>query len=84
MDDKWLNRIVFWLLVAVPLVVLVMLVPLIGPVLFTMGVFLYAAVYRPIVNIFRLLRLGAIEEKDAWKFFIPFYHTRFMKRLFFG
>jgi hypothetical protein len=32
----------------------------------------------------RLLRLKVIEEKDAWKFFIPFYQSKYLKALWFG
>jgi len=84
MEDKWLNRIVFWMMAAVPLVVLIMIAPLYGPFWFTAGLLSYAVIYRPILHIFRLLKLKAIEEKDAWKFFIPFYGTRYIKTLFFG
>jgi hypothetical protein len=84
MEDRWLNRIVFWIMVPIPLGILVMLTPLYGPFWFTAGLLVYAMIYRPILNIFRLLKLKVIEEKDAWKMFIPFYDTRYLKSLFLG
>jgi hypothetical protein len=31
----------------------------------------YIFLYRPFIDTQRLLSLGKIEEKDAWKFFVP-------------
>lgn len=45
---------------------------------------IYFFIYRPILHVLRLLRLGVIEKKDAWKFFIPCYETKYFKDLWLG
>ena len=84
MEDRWLNRVVFWILCIVPFFFVFMVGQFYGSTWFTIGLLLYIAIYRPIVHIFRLLKLNAIEEKDAWKFFIPFYQTKYIKTLWLG
>ena len=84
MEDKWLNRVAFWILCIVPFFFVFIVGQFYGPVWFTICLLLYATIYRPIVHIFRLLKLKAIEEKDAWKFFIPFYQTKYIKTLWLG
>jgi len=86
MSDKWLNRIAFWLLCIIPLTSLVLMskFKIVDPVFFAIGLIIYAIYYRPFVHIYRLKQLRAIEEKDAWKLFIPFYHNRFFKVLWLG
>jgi hypothetical protein len=86
MSDKWFNRIVFWMLCALPLASLLLMnkFQIIGPTWLAIGILLYALYYRPFVHINRLMQLRAIDEKDAWKLFIPFYHNRYFKTLWLG
>jgi hypothetical protein len=86
MSEKWVNRIVFWLLCVIPLVSLVLMgkFKIIDPAWFVIGLLLYALYYRPFVHINRLMQLRAIDEKDAWKLFVPFYHSRYLKTLWLG
>lgn len=84
MTDRWLNRIVFWILAIVPFWCLFIVLGFYGGMWFGMGLIVYALVYRPIIEIYRLLKLERIEEKDAWKFFIPFYSTKYSKSIWFG
>ena len=86
MSQKWVNRIVFWMLCAIPLVSLVLMskLKIIDPVFFALGLLVYSLYYRPFVHINRLMQLRAIEEKDAWKLFVPFYHNRYFKTLWLG
>jgi hypothetical protein len=84
MSDKWTNRITFWALCIVPFVSIIWMSKIMGPEFFVMFFFVYALLYRPFVHINRLLQLGAIEEKDAWRLFIPFYQTRFIKIMWLG
>jgi hypothetical protein len=86
MNQKWLNRIIFWLLCIIPWVCLVLLTKfqMIGPAWFVVGLLLYLLYYAPFVHINRLMQLKVIEEKDAWKLFIPFYHGRYLKSLWLG
>jgi hypothetical protein len=86
MSDKWVNRIVFWLLCAIPWASLMMMLKfkMLDSTWFVIGFFLYLFYYLPFVHINRLMQLRAIEEKDAWKLFIPFYSSRYMKTLWLG
>jgi hypothetical protein len=84
MNDKWVNRITFWLLAVVPFAGLFLLLSLYGAFWFSAFLLIYILLYRPILHIFRLLTLKKIDEKDAWKLFLPFYHTRYWKNIWFG
>ncbi len=84
MQDKWLSRVTFWILAVVPMLLLFPVRTVFGNYWFVSGLMLYIFIYRPILHIFRLLHLKRIEEKDAWKFFIPFYGARYTNTLFFG
>lgn len=84
MDDKWLDRIIFWILAIVPFWGLFLILGFYGGAWFGVFAIIYALVYRPILHIFRLLKLKKIEEKDAWKFFIPFYGSKYGRSLWLG
>lgn len=71
----------FWTLCAVPLLALLLMSEIIGPIWFSAALLLYVVLYRPFLNINRLLQLRAIEERDAWKLFIPFYSARYLRTL---
>ena len=47
-------------------------------------IFAYALIYRPLVDGFRLIRLGQLPKKDLWKMFIPFYGSKYFGALYFG
>jgi hypothetical protein len=69
---KHLNRILFWLLAIVPLLVVIYILPkTLEPAWFFASFILYLFVFRPAVVVWRLLTLNEIDEKAAWKFFIP-------------
>jgi hypothetical protein len=84
MSAKWMNRITFWALCIVPFVAIILMSKMIGPFWFTLGLFGYISLYRPFVHINRLLQLGIIEERDAWRLFVPFHSTKYIKHLWFG
>ena len=86
MSEKWLNRIVFWLLCAIPWAALMIMlrIGVIDTTWFAIGLSSYLLYYSPFVHINRLMQLGAIEEKEAWKMFIPFYSARYARTLWFG
>lgn len=84
MSTKWRNRITFWALCIVPFLAMILMSRMIGPYWFSLGLLGYIFLYRPFVHINRLLQLGVIEERDAWRLFIPFYSARFMKPLWLG
>ena len=81
MSTKWRNRITFWALCIVPFVAVMLSYKVIGPFWFFSCFMLYIFLYRPFVHINRLLQLGAIEERYAWRQFIPFYGSRYTKTM---
>jgi hypothetical protein len=59
-------------MVTVPLLVVIFVLPrTIEPAWFFASFFFYLFVFRPAVVVWRLLTLNKIDEKAAWKFFIP-------------
>lgn len=50
---------------------------------FLIFILIYALVYRPIINYFRLKHLNIIDEKKFFYVFIPFWETQYMKEIFF-
>ena len=86
MSNKWLNRIVFWALCNIPFALLILGAKskAVDPLVIIVGIIVYSLYYRPFLHIIRLMKLRVIEEKDAWKLFIPFYHTRYIKPLWLG
>lgn len=84
MNNRWRNRITFWLLCIIPFSFVFLLRPYYGATWFVISLMLYAAIYRPILAIFRMLQLQLIEKKDAWKAFIPFYYMTYTVDLWVG
>ena len=79
--NKFSKIVIFWLFA---------ITPFLGIVFLTTGwtliilILLYALVYRPLLHAIRLIDLGMIDPKAAWKLFIPFYGTRFLRALWLG
>ena len=84
MATKWINRIEFYLLCAIPFPALHIVSLTLGSEFFLAGLLLYVLWYRPFVYIYRLRKLGVIEEAEAWRFFKPFYYHRYMRELWLG
>ena len=84
MKDRFAGIILFWLAVSIPFAGLFLILRLFGGYWFVSFFLIYALIYRPILHIVRLLSLKAIEEKDAWKFFLPFYNVKYFRTLWFG
>lgn len=84
MDEKTFNRIMFWYAAFVPFLSLFVVSKLYGAWSFAIGLGIYVFVYRPIIHIIRLLKLGVIERKDAWKQFLPWYQSQFFRELWLG
>jgi hypothetical protein len=52
--------------------------------LFVVCLFLYALIFRPIVDSNRLIKKEVIRKKDIWKLFVPFYgRIIFFRELYF-
>jgi hypothetical protein len=84
---KHLNRILFWLLAIVPLLVIIYVLPrTVEPAWFFSSFFLYIFLFRPALVIWRLLTLNKIEEKAAWRLFIPLNldETKYFRSLWLG
>ena len=84
MKNRLIGIFIYWAVTLIPFIGVFEMGELFGAYWFVSCMLIYALIYRPLVAIFRLLSLRAIEEKDAWKLFIPFYHTKFFKTLWFG
>ena len=80
------NRLLYWILAAVPLGLIWLAGHINGPYWFVSFLMFYVFIYRPALDTQRLLSLQVIEEKDAWRFFIPLAvdRTRYFKLLWFG
>ena len=86
MTQKLENRLLYWALAIVPFTGLWIVGRIYGSIWFTGLLLFYVLVYRPTLDTQRLMSLGAIEEKDAWRFFIPFAvdRTRYFRTLWFS
>ena len=88
MNEKERSRLIgivlFWVAAIIPFLGIFMINKVYGSSWFAIFLLIYFLIYRPILHIFRLLRLKVIEKKDAWKFFIPFYQTKYFKDLWLG
>lgn len=84
MKNRFVGIILFWVAAIGPFAGVLLIGRVFGSYWFVIFLFIYALIYRPILHIIRLLSLGVIEEKDAWKFFLPFYQNKYFKTLWFG
>ena len=83
---KMRNRTIYWALALFPVGGLWVVSQIFGPIWFTAFLLVYLFVYRPLIDTQRLLSLNAIEEKDAWRFFVPLAvdRLRYTKALWLG
>ena len=86
MTNKWRNRVLYWILATLPLVSICLGSDILGPMWFVGFLLFYTLIYRPALDTRRLMSLQAIEEKDAWRFFIPLAVDRipYTKKLWWG
>ena len=86
MNERWRNRILYWALAIIPLAGCILAGRVIGSAFFVLLLFFYIFTYRPLLDTRRLISLGKLEEKDAWRFFVPFAidQTRYIRALWLG
>ena len=87
MDIKWKKRLLYWALAMGPLFSIMLLGRIISdPFFFVLFLLFYVFIYRPLLDTQRLMSLGELEEKDAWRFFVPFAvdQTKYIKALWLG
>lgn len=72
MSEKLKNRLLYWALAIVPFLGVIGIGKFYDPFLFFIFFLFYLFIYRPLLDIQRLLSLKKIQEKDAWRFFVPF------------
>ena len=77
----WQSKTFFWAAAILPMALGPAISDLLCAYWFCTFLIIYILIYRPLINIFRLLSLSVIKEESAWRFFIPFHHTRYMKDL---
>ncbi|HEX8040153.1 MAG TPA: hypothetical protein VF490_13425 [Chryseosolibacter sp.] len=85
MKSTLIGTIQYWLLVTVPFAGLYLGQAYFGGYFFAIGLIIYALVYRPVLNILRLIRIGKITKSDAWKFIVnPFRDFMYLKSIWMG
>jgi len=86
MTEKWRNRFLYWALAIVPMSGLYIASQLLGGTWLVIFLFFYVFNYKPLLDTRRLISLGIIKEKDAWRFFVPFAvdQTRYIRSLWLG
>ena len=75
-----MKLIYFYLSILLPFLVILLIK---NHLLFFVLILLYAIIYRPIINYFKLKYLKLITGKHFCKLFIPFWEVRFFKELVF-
>ena len=50
---------------------------------FVLFLFLYAIIYRPILDGYKLLKKRIIKKEEFWKVFIPFWRFKYFKDLYY-
>lgn len=86
MDAKLRNRVTYWALAIIPFAGVVLAARFFDSLFFFLFLLFYFFLYRPLLDMRRLLSLHMIEEKDGWRFFVPFAvdRTRYFKALWWG
>ena len=85
MNARLTNTIIYWLLVVVPLLGLFIGQRVFGGNFFAIGLITYALIYRPTLNIARLLSLNKITRNEIWKFVVnPFRDIVYLKSIWMG
>jgi hypothetical protein len=78
------NLLVYYLVIAIPLIALATLLFKGYKTVFFCGLIVYALLYRPLTDGFRLIALKKIEKQDLKKLFIPFWRLKWFKNLYFN
>jgi len=55
----------------------------VGSNAFVISLFIYALMYRPVLDSIRLIDRGILSKSKFWKPFIPFWSVKYLKELFF-
>lgn len=77
--------VLFWMAAMfVPGAIIFELTNVYGPNWLFIGMGVYFFAYRPVIATFRLLSLGVIEKKEAWKSLLPFWADRYRWYLWLG
>lgn len=84
MSQRTINRLEYWLVSIMPLPVFMISGKILGSMWFFAFFMLWMLLYRPVCNIYRLRKLNVIDEREAWKIFIPLYDSRYRRELWWG
>jgi len=74
--------LIYYFIILVPIPFIGLLAYMKYSTLFAISILIYALVYRPFIDCFKLLRLGFIRKTDVWKVFIPFWSMKWQNRLY--
>ncbi|HEX7016567.1 MAG TPA: hypothetical protein VF191_13740 [Cyclobacteriaceae bacterium] len=84
-QDRLFGIVLFWMAAAfVPGAIIFEITHMHGSIWFCIGMGVYFFVYRPVIATFRLLSLGVIDKKEAWKSLLPFWAERYRWYLWLG
>jgi hypothetical protein len=86
MSEKSKKRLLYGVLATLPFAAVFLAGQILGSLWFVLFFLFYIFIYRPALDTQRLMSLNVIEEKEAWRFFVPFAvdHTRYIKVLWLG
>lgn len=67
------NLFLYYLVILVPLLAIIYLGKenLITPLCFVLGLFVYVFGYRKLIDITRLVQIGAINKSESFKYYVP-------------
>lgn len=77
------NTFLFYLIIVLPLVLLLYLAVEGYSMGFAIGIIVYALIYRPLTDYFRLKSKRNKEDVPLARFFIPFYSIRWFREIHF-
>lgn len=73
----------YYLSILVPLAAIALFAINEQPIVFVVLIFVYAFIYRPIIDFLRLKSLGLVTPNEFKKMFIPLWRLKHFKNLFF-
>jgi len=73
----------YYMKVLLPALLFIALYQMDFKIVFIISILIYALIYRPFVDGYRLISLGLIQKENFYKLFIPFYRSKYFYELHF-